>query len=157
MTGIFTEMTGIRNTCHVPPPPAVRWPYFPGQPSLLAGGVAIFLGGALPWAFVFGRFLWGSAAALTWTVSAGLLVLAASIVRWRLLALLSAAGGGAIAGFFAVWQTERILTRCLSLDCVPGPGLGLLLGGGLLALYHAARLAFADGDSASERDRKGSS
>jgi hypothetical protein len=127
----------------VPPTqPAARWPYFPGQPSLLAAAVAIFLGSALPWAFVFGQFLWGSAAALTWTLSAGLLVLAAAMVRWRLLALLSAGGGGAIAGFFALWQTGRILTRCLSLDCVPGPGLGLLLGGGLLALYHAARFAF---------------
>ncbi len=108
---------------------------------MLAAAVAILLGSALPWALVLGRFLWGSAAALTWTLSGGLLVLAASIVRRWLVALLSAAGGGAIAAFFALWQTERIVTRCLSLDCVPGPGLGLLLGGGLLALYHAARLA----------------
>ena len=123
--------------------PAPRWPYFAGQPTVLAAAVAILLGSALPWALVFGRFLWGSPAALTWTLSGGLLVLAASIVRWWLPAVLSAAGGGAIAAFFALWQTERIITRCRSLDCVPGPGLGLLLGGGLLALYHAARLVVA--------------
>ena len=124
-----------------PPRSAARWPYFAGQPSVLAAAIAILLGTALPWAVVFGRFLWASPAALTWTVSGGLLVLAGSMVRWRTLALVSVVVGGAIAAFFALWQTERIVTRCLSLDCVPGPGLGLLLAGGLVALYHGARLA----------------
>ncbi len=127
-----------------PPEPAVRWPYHPGQPSLLAASVAIFLGSALPWALVLGRFLWGSAGALTWTLSGGLLILAASLVRRRWLALASALGGGGIGAFFAVWQTGRIFDRCgLSFDCVPGPGLGLLLGGGGLAIYWVARAALA--------------
>ena len=111
---------------------------------MLAASVAIFLGSALPWALVLGRFLWGSAAALTWTLSGGLLALAASLVRRRLLALASALGGGGIAVVFALWQTARIFDRCgLTFDCVPGPGLGLLLGGGGLAVYWAARAALA--------------
>ncbi len=118
-----------------------RWPYFPGQGALLAAGIVIFAGTALPWALVLGRLLWGSPGALTWTLSAGFLVLGGAMVRWRALVALSAAGGGAIAVFFALWQTARILSRCLSLDCLPGPGLGLLLAGGLLALYQSARIA----------------
>jgi hypothetical protein len=117
-----------------------RWPYFPGQGALLVACIVTFAGTALPWALVLGRLLWGSSSALTWTLSAGFLVLGGAIVRWRALVALSAAGGGAIAVFFALWQTSRILSRCLSLDCLPGPGLGLLLAGGLLALYQSARI-----------------
>lgn len=118
-----------------------RWPYFPGQAAFLVAAIVIFAGTALPWALVLGRLLWGSPGALTWTLSGGFLVLAGAIVRRRALGALSAAGGGAIAVFFALWQTSRILSRCLSLDCLPGPGLGLLLAGGLLALYRAAAIA----------------
>jgi hypothetical protein len=117
-----------------------RWPYFAGQGALVVGAIVIFAGTALQWAFVLGRLLWGSPGALTWTLSAGFLVLGGALVRWRALSALSAAGGGAIAVFFALWQTSRILSRCFSVDCLPGPGLGLLLAGGLLALYRSARI-----------------
>jgi hypothetical protein len=62
------------------------------------------------------------------------------MVPGRTLALVSAAFGGGVATYIAVWQTARILDRCpLSLDCLPGPGLGFLLAGGLAALYQAGR------------------
>jgi hypothetical protein len=117
-----------------------RWPYFPGQGVMLLAAVGMFLGTALPWALVLGEAFWGSSQALTWTISAGFATLAASMVPARTLALSSAAFGGGVATFLAIWQTARILDRCpLSLDCVPGPGLGLLLVGGLAALYQVAR------------------
>ena len=116
-----------------------RWPYFPGQGVLVLAAIAIFIGTALPWAFVLGRSLWGSSQALTWTISAGFATLAGSMVPSRRLALGSAALGGGIAVALAVWQTARIIDRCpLSLDCLPGPGLGFLLAGGLAAAYQAA-------------------
>jgi hypothetical protein len=60
----------------------------------------------------------------------------------RVLVLFSAAAGGGTAVFFAFWQTARIIDRCpLSLDCVPGPGVGVLLVAGGVALYQVARLA----------------
>jgi hypothetical protein len=120
---------------------AKRWPYFPGQGLALASAVAIFLGIALPWAVVLGDLFWGAPAALTWTLSGGCLVLAASMVRRYALVAASSLGGGAIAVYFAVWQTARILDRCrFSLDCLPGPGLGFLLAGGLGAAYVGVRL-----------------
>jgi hypothetical protein len=118
-----------------------RWPYLPGQEILLAAGIGIIAGTALPWAFVLDRFLWGSPLAIMWAFWAGLMTLAGSAVRWRPLALVSALAGGGAAVAFAVWQTARILDRCpLSLDCVPGPGLGFLLAGGGAAVYWSARL-----------------
>ena len=119
-----------------------RWPYLgPPQRAILFASFGIFLGTALPWAAVVGRFLWGSPVAITWTLSAGFMALAAGMVRWRLLVVPSAALGGATAVFFAAWQTMRILDRCgLTIYCLPGPGLGLLLIGGLVAVYQSARL-----------------
>jgi hypothetical protein len=107
---------------------------------MLLAAIGIFLGTALPWALVLREALWGSPQALTWTISAGFATLAAALVPVRALALASAALGGGIASYLAIWQTARILDRCpLSLDCLPGPGLGLLLVGGLAALYQAGR------------------
>jgi hypothetical protein len=107
---------------------------------MLVGAISIFLGTALPWALVLGQTLWGSPQALTWTISAGFAALAGSMVPARMLAYASAAFGGAVVVYIAVWQTVRIVDRCpLSLDCVPGPGLGFLLAGGLAALYQASR------------------
>jgi hypothetical protein len=116
-----------------------RWPYFPGQGMLLLAAIAIFVGTALPWAVVLGEALWGSPQALTWTLSAGFAALAGSMVPLRSLALGSAAFAGGLAVGLAVWQTVRILERCpLSLDCLPGPGLGFLLAGGVAAAYQVA-------------------
>jgi hypothetical protein len=118
-----------------------RWPYFPGQRHLLFAAIGIFLGTSLPWALVLGESLWGSSNALTWTISAGCAALAGAMVPSRTFMLASAAFGGVVAVVFAVWQTARIIDRCpLSLDCLPGPGLGFLLVGGLVALYPVARL-----------------
>jgi hypothetical protein len=90
---------------------------------------------------VLGQFLWGSPLAIMWSFWAGLITIAGSVVRWRTLALVSVAAGGGTAVAFAIWQTARILDRCpLSLDCTPGPGLGLLLAGGGTALYWGAKL-----------------
>jgi hypothetical protein len=122
-------------------PSTKRWPYLPAQGLALASAVMVFLGTALPWARVLGDSLWGSAGALTWTLSGGCLVLASAIVRRRGLAAGSALAGGAIAVYFGVWQTARIFERCgLTLDCLPGPGLGFVLAGGLGAGYVGARL-----------------
>jgi hypothetical protein len=111
---------------------------------MLAAAVGIFLGTALPWALVLGQALWGSSGALTWTISAGFATLAGSMVPFRALAYVSGAFGGALAVGLAVWQTARIIDRCpLSLDCLPGPGLGFLLVGGLAALYPVVRATLA--------------
>ncbi len=118
-----------------------KWPYLPAQQVVLVAGLVIIAGTALPWAVVLGQSLWGSPLAIMWSFWAGLITLAGSAVRWRVLAFVSATAGGVTAIVFAVWQTARIVDRCpLSLDCVPGPGLGFLLAGGGAALWWSARL-----------------
>ena len=119
-----------------------RWPYFGGQANLLLAAIAILIGSALPWAFILGRLLWASPLAVMWSFWAGLVTVAAAVAPWRWIAVVSALVGGATAVFFAAWQTARIVEVCaVSLDCLPGPGVGLLLAGGLAALYRAAQLA----------------
>ena len=120
-----------------------KWPYLPGQGTILLAAIAILAGTGLPWAVILGQLLWGSPLAITWTLWAGLMALAASAVPWRPVVVVSAVVGGGIAVFFSLWQTARILDRCLSLDCLPGPGLGFLLAGGGAALYQTARLVRA--------------
>lgn len=119
------------------------WPYFPPQFFLLFAAIAVFVGSFLPWALVLGQSLRGAPLAVSWTLWAGLMMLAGTFVRWRLLFLLSGGGGGGVAVGIGLWQTARIFERCsFSLDCLPGPGLGLLVGGGLVALYVVGRFVY---------------
>ena len=118
-----------------------RWPYFVEQLVLLFAAIGMAVGAFLPWALVLGHGLQASLLGLSWTLWAAIITLTAAIVRWRTVVVVSAALGGGTAAVLAVWQTARILDRCpLSLDCLPGPGLGLLLTAGGAALYQAVRL-----------------
>lgn len=121
-----------------------RWPYFPAQFVLLFAAIGMVVGAFLPWALVLGHGLQASLLALSWTLWAAIMTLTAAIVRWRALVVVSAAAGGGTAAGLAVWQTARILDRCpLSLDCLPGPGLGLVLAAGGAAAYQAVRLVLS--------------
>ncbi len=119
-----------------------RWPYHGApQRALLFAAAGVFLAAALPWALVLERWLWGSPLAISWVLWAGLMTVVAAWVPWRLVVVLSALLGGGTAVGFAVWQTARIFDVCpLSLECLPGPGVGMLLAAGGAALYQAVQL-----------------
>ncbi len=124
-----------------------RWPYYVEQLVLLFAAIGMVVGAFLPWALVLGHGLQASLLALSWTLWAAIITLTAAIVRWRVVVILSAGAGGGTAVALAVWQTARILDRCpLSLDCLPGPGLGLLLTAGGAACYQAIRLLLRRGE-----------
>lgn len=96
---------------------------------------------ALPWAVFLGRALWGAPMAVTWALWAGLVTIAAAVVKWRTIAVLSGLAGGGVAVFFAIWQTVHMIDRCgFTISCVPGPGLGLLLLAGAAAAWHSVLL-----------------
>ncbi len=115
-----------------------RWPYFPGQAVLLFAGLALVVGAFLPWALVLGRGLRASPLALSWTLWAALVTIAGSIVRWKTVVALSALAGGGTALALAVWQVARIVERCpWTLDCLPGPGIAVLLVAGTVIVYEA--------------------
>lgn len=116
------------------------WPYLPSQKILLVAGIGILAGTALPWVLLFGKAVWGTPLAVSWTLWAGIMVLASAAVRWRTIVLVSAFIGGGVALYFGAWQTLRIMTTCFSFHCLPGPGLGLLVIGGIAALYQVVRM-----------------
>lgn len=119
-----------------------RWPYYTGQVQLLLAGIALLFGTALPWAYILGNLLSAAPLALMWTAWAGIVTVAAAIAPWRPIVLFSAFAGATTAIAFALWQTGRIISVCsLSFDCLPGPGVGFLLAGGIAAFHSAVQIA----------------
>jgi hypothetical protein len=119
----------------------VRWPYFGrSQKRLLLAGIAMWIGALLPWVLILGQSLQAAPLAMSWALWAGLMTLAAASVRWRLIATLSAVLGGGGAVYLAAWQVTALFDSCLSMQCLPGPGLLLLLAAGSFALVQALNL-----------------
>jgi hypothetical protein len=115
-----------------------RWPYFGrAQKRLLVAGIAMWIGAILPWVLVLGHSLRAAPLALSWALWTGLMTLAGASVRWRNIATLSAAVGGASAIYLATWQATTLFKVCLSTQCLPGPGLVLLFAAGVFALVQA--------------------
>lgn len=117
-----------------------KWPHFAAQRTLLYAGLGMMVGAFLPWALILGQGLGASPMARAWILWAGLMTLAGTMTRWRPVVISSAALGGATAVYFSVWQTGKIMSACLSLQCLPGPGLGVLLFAGGAALYWTYRM-----------------
>jgi hypothetical protein len=117
-----------------------RWPYFAAQRTFLYAGLGIVIGAFLPWALILGQGLGASPMARAWTLWAGLMTLAGTMSKWRPLVVSSGFLGGGTAVYFAVWQTTKIVTACFSPQCLPGPGLGLMLFAGGAAFYWSFRM-----------------
>jgi hypothetical protein len=117
-----------------------RWPYFAAQRTFLYAGLGILIGAFLPWALILGQGLGASPMARAWTLWAGLMTLAGTMSKWRPLVVSSGFLGGGTAVYFAVWQTSKIVTACFSPQCLPGPGLGLMLFAGGAAFYWSYRM-----------------
>ena len=120
---------------------AEKWPYLgPPQKRLLIAGITMWVGAVLPWVLVLGQSLRAAPLAMSWALWAGLMTLAAASVRWRMIAALSALLGGGGALYLAVWQSTTLFKACLSTNCLPGPGVMLLFGAGILGLLQALTL-----------------
>lgn len=100
----------------------------------------MWVGAFLPWLLILGQSLRASPLAASWALWAGLMTIAAASVRWRTIATLSAALGGGGAVYLAGWQATKLLTVCVSLQCLPGPGVLVLFAAGVFALVQAVRL-----------------
>jgi hypothetical protein len=117
-----------------------RWPYFAAQRTFLYAGLGIIIGAFLPWALILGQGLGASPMARAWTLWAGLMILAGTMAKWRPLVISSGLLGGGAAVYFSLWQTSKIVSTCFSAQCLPGPGLGLLLFGGGAAVWWSYRM-----------------
>jgi hypothetical protein len=118
-----------------------RWPYAaPAQRGLLLAALLVGLGAFLPWVETPVRSFTGLAGPGLWTLYAASLGLAGALVRSARLAGWQAAVLGLVAVGLPVWQLARLLRLAGVQGWLPGIGLVLTAGGGVLALRAALAL-----------------
>lgn len=100
----------------------------------------VVLGSFLPWIDTAVGSVSGARGAGLWTFYAAMLGLAAALVPMRRVAAVQAAVFALVAVAVPVWQVVHVLTLVGTGGWVPGPGLVLVLGGGVLAASAAAQL-----------------
>lgn len=107
----------------------------------LAGAVAmVLLGSFLPWVDTAVGSVSGARGAGLWTFYAAMLGLAGALVPLRRVAAVQASILAATAILVPVWQLVHLLGLVGTGGWVPGPGLVLVLGGGVLAATAAVQL-----------------
>jgi hypothetical protein len=131
--------------------PTVRRGGRPGR-RLLGAALMVLLGAWLPWIYTGLGSIAGVRGAGLWTMYAAVLGLAGGLIRRPRLA----AGHGAVLAVIAValptWQVVHLVSLVGFAGWMPGPGLVLTLGGGVLAGTAAWTLWVAG----SQRDPAGS-
>ena len=107
----------------------------------LAGAVAmVVFGSFLPWIDTAVGSVSGARGAGLWTFYAAMLGLAGALVPLRRLAAVQAAIFAAVALLVPAWQVVHLLNLVGTDGWVLGPGLVLVLGGGVLGAAAAAQL-----------------
>jgi hypothetical protein len=107
----------------------------------LAGAVAmVAFGSFLPWIDTAVGSVSGARGAGLWTFYAAMLGLAGALVPMRRLAAVQAAIFAAVALLVPAWQVVHLLNLVGTDGWIPGPGLLLVAGGGVLAAIAAAQL-----------------
>ena len=112
----------------------------PGR-GRVAGAVALVaVGSFMPWIDTALGNVSGARGAGLWTFYACMLGLAGVMVPLRGLAVAQAALLGVVALALPLWQVGHLLSLVGTAGWMPGPGLVLVLGGGVLACVSAVRL-----------------
>ena len=107
----------------------------------LAGAVAmVAFGSFLPWIDTAVGSVSGARGAGLWTFYAAMLGLAGALVPMRRVAAVQAAIFAAVALLVPAWQVVHLLNLVGTDGWIPGPGLLLVAGGGVLAAIAAAQL-----------------
>ena len=111
-----------------------RWPRAGrGQRPLLGASAMVALGAFLPWVYTGLGPVSGARGAGLYVFYAATLGLAGALVSLRWVAVVQAALLAAAAVGLALWQVVHLVTLVGFSGWVPGPGLVLVFGGGLLA------------------------
>ena len=107
----------------------------------LAGAVAMVLFGSfLPWIDTAVGSVSGARGAGLWTFYAAMLGLAGALIPIRRVAAVQAAIFAAVALLVPAWQVVHLLNLVGTNGWLPGPGLVLVIGGGVLAAVAASQL-----------------
>ena len=123
----------------------------PASRRLLVAALLILVGAFLPWLATGAGNVAGVRGAGLWTMYAAVLGLAGAAVRSHLLAALHAAVLAVVAIALPLWQVVHLVSLVGFAGWVPGPGLVMTVGGGVLAasaaltLFRASRAGRAAG------------
>lgn len=110
-----------------------RRPPVPGRRQLLGAVAMVTVGSFMPWLDTAVGSVSGMRGAGLWTFYAAMLGLAGALVPLRTLALAQGAVLSLVAVALPVWQLVHVLNLVGTGGWTPGPGLVLVLGGGVLA------------------------
>lgn len=100
----------------------------------------VLFGSFLPWIDTAVGSVSGARGAGLWTFYAAMLGLAAALIPMRRVAAVQAAIFATVALLVPSWQVVHLLSLVGTDGWVPGPGLVLVIGGGVLAATAAAQL-----------------
>ncbi|HXV91979.1 MAG TPA: hypothetical protein VD813_01670 [Pseudonocardia sp.] len=100
---------------------------------LLGAALLILVGAFLPWLATGAGNVSGVRGAGLWTMYAAVLGLAGAAIRSRQLAALHAAVLAVVAIALPLWQLVHLVSLVGFAGWVPGPGLVMTVGGGVLA------------------------
>lgn len=112
----------------------------PGRGQLLAATIMVLVGSFMPWVYTALGGISGARGAGLWTFYAGVIGLAGRLIPHRMTAVVHAAILSAASVGIIAWQIVHLLTQVGTGGWAPGPGLVLVLGGGVLAGVAARNL-----------------
>ncbi|MFP5253166.1 MAG: hypothetical protein ACLGH4_05170 [Actinomycetes bacterium] len=107
---------------------------------LLGAALLVLVGAWMPWIYTGLGSVAGVRGAGLWTMYAAVLGLAGAIIRRPRLAAVHAAALAVVAVGLTLWQVVHLLSLVGFEGWMPGPGLVLTLGGGVLAAAAARSL-----------------
>lgn len=114
----------------------------PGRGKMLGAVAMVVIGSFMPWVDTAAGQVSGAGGAGLWTFYAALLGLAAALVPIRTLRLVQGSLFAVVAVALPVWQVVHLLRLVGTSGWLPGPGLVLVVGGGVLAAV-AVRESYA--------------
>lgn len=119
---------------------AVRRPWHPARKRLILGVGLIAIGSFLPWLYVGGMPKSGALGPGLWTFYASMLGIAAIMLPFHRIGSVHAGIVGAVALAVPAWQLVHVLGLVGFGGWMPGPGLVMVVAGGVVALGCAVRL-----------------
>lgn len=112
----------------------------PAKRRLGLAVVFVLLGSFVPWVYTPLGSVSGAQGAGLWTFYAGMLGVAALVLKWRRVCAVQAGIMAAAALALPVWQLVHLLRLVGLGGWMPGPGLVLVFTGGVLGALAAYRL-----------------
>jgi hypothetical protein len=117
-----------------------RRPMHPARRRLILGVLLVMIGSFLPWLYVAGAPKSGALGPGLWTFYAGMLGLAGVLLPYRRIGGGHAAVMAAVCLVIPVWQIGRVLTTVGLGGWSPGPGIVMVVAGGVVAAGCALKL-----------------